>query len=111
MFNQAGKLEEDDNLFLILIADSLSEFSNTFAMVINELPAEESFFVPEVYHRPVIGAGGSIIQATMKRYNVFVRFSNSFFLPQNDLSHARYDNVIIRCPFKNVSTIQRLKEN
>lgn len=103
------KLEEDDNLFLILIADSLSEFSNTFAMVINELPAEESFFVPEVYHRPVIGAGGSIIQATMKRYNVFVRFSNSFFLPQNDLSHARYDNVIIRCPFKNVSTISEAK--
>lgn len=103
------KLEEDDNLFLVLIADSLSEFSNTFAMVINELPAEESFFVPEVYHRPVIGAGGSIIQATMKRYNVFVRFSNSFFLPQNDLSHARYDNVIIRCPFKNVSTISEAK--
>lgn len=104
------KLEEDDNLFLTLIADGLEAFSNTFAMVINELPAEESFFVPEVYHRPVIGAGGSIIQATMKRYNVFVRFSNSFFLPQNDLSHARYDNVIIRCPFKNVSTISDAKK-
>lgn len=103
------KLEDDDNLFLILIADSLEEFSDTFAMVINELPAEESFFVPEVYHRPVIGAGGSIIQAIMKRYNVFVRFSNTFFLPQSDLSHTRYDNVIIRCPFKNVSTISEAK--
>lgn len=103
------KLPEDDNLFLILTADSFNDFSSTFAMVLNELPAEESFFIPELYHRPVIGAGGSVIQATMKKYNVFVRFSNSFFLPQNDLSHIRYDNVIIRCPYKNVSTILEAK--
>ncbi|QLQ79736.1 hypothetical protein HG537_0C03850 [Torulaspora globosa] len=103
------KFPEDDNLFLILTADNFNDFSSTFFMVLNELPAEESFFIPELYHRPVIGAGGSVIQATMKKYNVFVRFSNSFFLPQNDLSHIRYDNVIIRCPYKNVSTILEAK--
>lgn len=104
------KLQEDDNLFLILIADTFSDFSGTFSLALNELPAEESFFIPELYHRPVIGAGGSVIQATMKKFNVFVRFSNSFFLPQNDLSHVRYDNVIIRCPYKNVSTISEAKK-
>ncbi|QLL32859.1 hypothetical protein HG536_0D03810 [Torulaspora globosa] len=103
------KFLEDDNLFLILTADNFNDFSSAFSMVLNELPAEESFFIPELYHRPVIGAGGSVIQATMKKYNVFVRFSNSFFLPQNDLSHIRYDNVIIRCPYKNVSTILEAK--
>lgn len=104
------KLEEDDNMFLSLIADSISEFCDAFLLVINELPAEESFFIPEVYHRPVIGAGGSVIQATMKKYNVFVQFSNSFFLPQNELSHIRYDNVIIRCPYKNASGISLAKK-
>lgn len=108
-FIKLEKLPEDDNLFLILIADSLNVFSKSFSLALNELPAEESFFIPELYHRPVIGAGGSVIQATMKKFNVFVRFSNSFFLPQNDLSHVRYDNVIIRCPQKNVSTILEAK--
>ncbi|QLG73468.1 hypothetical protein HG535_0E05520 [Zygotorulaspora mrakii] len=103
------KLEEDDSIFLSLFANSLNNFAETFSMVINELPAEESFFIPEIYHRPVIGAGGSVIQATMKKYNVFVRFSNSFFLPQSELCHVRYDNVIIRCPFKNVSSISSAK--
>lgn len=103
------RLEEDNAMFLTLIADSLEDFNETFSLVINELPAEESFYIPEVYHRPVIGAGGSVIQATMKKYNVFVRFSNSFFLPQNELCHVRYDNVIIRCPYKNVSSISSAK--
>lgn len=104
------KLEEDDNMFLSLVADSIIEFHDAFLLLINELPAEESFFIPEVYHRPVIGAGGSVIQATMKKYNVFVQFSNSFFLPQNELSHIRYDNVIIRCPYKNASGILLAKK-
>ncbi|CAR29226.1 ZYRO0G03630p [Zygosaccharomyces rouxii] len=104
------RLEDDDNMFLTLIADSTPEFIRACNLVINELPAEEAFFIPEIYHRPVIGPGGSVIQATMKKYNVFVQFSSTFFLPQNDLSCTRYDNVVIRCPYKNVSAIPQARE-
>ncbi|GCE99459.1 hypothetical protein ZYGM_002769 [Zygosaccharomyces mellis] len=104
------RLEDDDNMFLTLIADSVPEFIQACNLVINELPAEEAFFIPEIYHRPVIGPGGSVIQATMKKYNVFVQFSSTFSLPQKDLSCTRYDNVVIRCPYKNVSAIPQARE-
>ena len=92
--------EEDDNLYLNLVSDSFPDFKESFKNVINEFPAEESFFIPEVCHRPIIGTGGSLIQATMRKHNVFIQFSNSFNLPQNKISMIRYDNVIIQCPRK-----------
>lgn len=97
--------EEDDNLYLNLVSDSFSDFAKSFKDVMNEFPAEESFFIPEVYHRPIIGTGGSLIQATMRKHNVFIQFSNSFNFPQNRISMVRYDNVIIRCPRKNKANI------
>ena len=97
--------EEDDNLYLNLVSDSFSDFIKSFKDVMNEFPAEESFFIPEVYHRPIIGTGGSLIQATMRKHNVFIQFSNSFNFPQNRISMVRYDNVIIRCPRKNKANI------
>ncbi|QID86574.1 hypothetical protein GRS66_009208 [Saccharomyces pastorianus] len=97
--------EEDDNLYLNLVSDCFSDFTKSFKDVMNEFPAEESFFIPEVYHRPIIGTGGSLIQATMRKHNVFIQFSNSFNFPQNKISMVRYDNVIIRCPRKNKANI------
>ena len=103
--------EEDDNLYLNLVSDSFSDFKESFKNVINEFPAEESFFIPEVCHRPIIGTGGSLIQATMRKHNVFIQFSNSFNLPQNKISMIRYDNVIIRCPRKNKANICLAKKD
>ncbi|EJS42806.1 YLL032C [Saccharomyces arboricola H-6] len=103
--------EEDDNLYLNLISDSFSDFEKSFKNVMNEFPAEESFFIPEVCHRPIIGTGGSLIQATMRKHNVFIQFSNSFSLPQNKISIIRYDNVIIRCPRKNKANIRLAKRD
>lgn len=100
------RLKEDERLFLHLIhTSSLTNFQTAFNLVLNELPAEDSFYIPELYHRPVIGSGGSIIQTTMRKHNVFIQFSNSFLLPQEKSSLIRYDNVIIRCPFKNHNNI------
>ncbi|CAI4605993.1 CPG_1a_G0034820.mRNA.1.CDS.1 [Saccharomyces cerevisiae] len=103
--------EEDDNLYLNLVSDSFPDFKESFKNVINEFPAEESFFIPEVCHRPIIGTGGSLIQATMRKHNVFIQFSNSFNLPQNKISMIRYDNVIIRCPRKNKANICLAKKD
>lgn len=101
--------EGDENMFLNVISDSYEDFQKGFTCFIDELPAESAFFIPEVYHRPVIGAGGSVIQTTMKKHNVFIQFSNSFALPQNNITHVRYDNVIIRCPYKNINGIEMAK--
>ncbi|CCD24800.1 uncharacterized protein NDAI_0D04870 [Naumovozyma dairenensis CBS 421] len=109
-------LENDDNLFLSLLIENNADNDNNmiylksiFNKLINEFPAEESFFIPEIYHKPVIGSGGSLIQTTMRKNNVFIQFSNTFLLPQNNLSLIRYNNVIIRCPFKNKSGIELAK--
>lgn len=92
-----------------LINNSITEFPSCLKDLINELPTEYSFFIPELYHRPIIGSGGSIIQTIMRKYNVFIQFCNSYDLPQNNLSLMRYDNVIIRCPNKNKHSIEIVK--
>ncbi|SMN22950.1 similar to Saccharomyces cerevisiae YLL032C Protein of unknown function that may interact with ribosomes [Maudiozyma saulgeensis] len=100
----------DDTMNLTVISSTFKDFKNSMKNIINELPAEESFFIPEVYHRPIIGAGGTIVQTIMRKHNVFIQFSNSFSLPQNNFGITRYHNVIIRCPTKNEQNIRFAKD-
>ncbi|CCF60636.1 hypothetical protein KAFR_0L00290 [Kazachstania africana CBS 2517] len=101
----------NDTLMTIsLINETFEDFSISLKKLIDELPAEVSFFIAEVYHRPIIGTGGSIIQTIMRKNNVFIQFSNSYSLPQDKLYLERYDNVIIRCPNKNKGNIKFAKE-
>lgn len=95
---------------LELLTDSTTDLVKTLSLVIDELPVEESFYIGEVFHRPIIGSGGSIIQTIMRKYNVFIQFSNSFNLPQLGWSLIRYPNVIIRCPNKNYKNIKSARE-
>lgn len=72
-----------------------------------ELPAEDQFNIPEVFHKSIIGNGGSIIQSVMKKYNVFIKFSNgtTAAAPRVLYTHKRTNNVLIRCPRKNSRNI------
>lgn len=99
----------DDTMNLTVISCNFKDFRNSMKNIVNELPAEESFFIPEVYHRPIIGAGGTIVQTIMRKHNVFIQFSNSFSLPQNNFGITRYHNVVIRCPTKNEQNIRFAK--
>lgn len=84
-----------------------------------EWPAEMKFNVPDVFHKSVIGNGGSIIQSIMKRYNVFIKFSSSSHNQRNggnDKSSGkmlylfkRKDNVLIKCPMKNLKNVLFVK--
>lgn len=78
-----------------------------------ELPAELQFNIPEVFHKSIIGNGGSIIQSIMKKYNVFIKFSSSVKAQQDSdvifYSFKRLDNVLIKCPSKNASNIMLVK--
>lgn len=98
------------NMIINLFSESISNAAKGISLLRNELPAEESFFIPEAYHRPVIGTGGSVIQTIMRKHNVFIQFSNTFHLPQNQFAHIRYDNVVIRCPTKNKLAIDPAKK-
>lgn len=84
-----------------------------------EMPAEMHFNIPEVFHKSIIGNGGSTIQSIMKRYNVFIKFSSSAGTKNktNDkvsegkilYLFKRRDNVLIKCPMKNLKNILFVK--
>lgn len=84
-----------------------------------ELPAEMQFNIPEVFHKSIIGNGGSIIQSIMKKYNVFVKFSSSSYGTKKKSDEVKRDkilymfkrnnNVLIKCPMKNLKNILFVK--
>jgi len=104
-----------------------------------ELPAEISFHVPEVYHKRIIGVGGRSIQRIMKRFGVYVKFlsgeevrggglgvgmnmgmgmsMSNGGVKQGTVVGDRYtdrdwemeDNVVARTPAKNAVNLEHLK--
>lgn len=89
----------------------------TLHLIELELPAEMQFNIPEVFHKSIIGNGGSIVQTIMKKYNVFIKFSSaSHNRPgkENDAEKILYlfrrkNNVLIKCPMKNQKSIMSVK--
>ncbi|KAK6887135.1 K homology domain-containing protein 4 [Candida tropicalis] len=73
-----------------------------------EMPSELKFNIPEVFHKSIIGNGGSIIQGIMKKFNVYIKFSSNKTSP-NAYSLKRTNNVLIKCPRKNAKNIQLVK--
>ena len=83
---------------------------NTIELIELELPSELRFNIPEVFHKSVIGNGGSIIQSIMKRYNVFIKFSSNYDKSTNLYCLQRESNVLIKCPRKNMLNIPLVKD-
>ncbi|KAF9412863.1 hypothetical protein BGZ94_000905 [Podila epigama] len=80
------------------------------ALLQEELPAEISFFVPETYHKRIIGVGGKNIQRIMKKYGVYVKFSNSEEFANLGGYFDNLDNVVARTPSKNAMNLDNLKQ-
>ncbi|PWZ03626.1 hypothetical protein BCV70DRAFT_20437 [Testicularia cyperi] len=76
-----------------------------------ELPAEMSFHVPEAYHKRIIGVGGKNIQRIMKKYGVYVKFSNAEEFAALGGYVDNEDNVIARTPAKNAINLENLKQS
>ncbi|OBZ82802.1 hypothetical protein A0J61_09148 [Choanephora cucurbitarum] len=76
----------------------------------DELPAEVSFYVPEIYHRRIIGVGGKNIQKVMKKYGVYVKFSGAEELASLGGYFENEDNVVARTPMKNQVNLENLKQ-
>lgn len=78
-----------------------------------ELPCNLQFNVPDLFHKSIIGNGGSVIQSIMKKYNVFIKFSSRSkeqpISNNNRYSFTRESNVVIKCPQKNSRNILLVK--
>uniref|UniRef100_A0A060SZ56 ARAD1C05830p n=1 Tax=Blastobotrys adeninivorans TaxID=409370 RepID=A0A060SZ56_BLAAD len=98
------------NFYVNLIGDDYNAVIAGIRLLEDELPSEMSFYIPETYHKQVIGAGGLTIQGIMRKYNVFVKFSNGYSPLPNGFCHVRPDNVLIRCPSKNAKNIPAAKQ-
>lgn len=77
-----------------------------------EMPASISFHVPDQYHKRIIGIGGQHIQRIMKKYSVFVKFSNAMDRGGigKDDDDIKVDNVICRTPARNADNLEQVKQ-
>ncbi|CAD1811099.1 KH domain family protein [Candida parapsilosis] len=96
--------------FYIDIESSSSIISQVIDLIELELPSELKFNIPEVFHKSIIGNGGSMIQSIMKKHNVFIKFSSNFDTSTNVYSLSRQSNVLIKCPQKNMASIPLVKQ-
>lgn len=112
----------ENNFVVELKCNDLVDSILGLSLLEDELPKMLTFNVPESFHRQIIGVGGQTIQAIMRRFNVFVKFSNSFELTDKSLdyenapkstnfqqSFIRKNNVVIKCPSKNKAQIPLAK--
>ncbi|KAK9245223.1 hypothetical protein V1506DRAFT_539156 [Lipomyces tetrasporus] len=93
------------NFFVDLVSPNYAAALFGMQLLEEELPAEISFYIPEAYHRSIIGTGGQQIQTLMRKYNVFVKFSNAFEQVSDLGIVSRIDNVVVRCPAKNAESL------
>ncbi|KAG0741254.1 hypothetical protein G6F29_011316 [Rhizopus arrhizus] len=100
------------NQFNFLITIESNDFSKArdgFDSLQDELPAEISFYVPEICHRRIIGVAGKNIQRVMKQYGVYVKFSSHEELATFGGYFENEHNVIARTPQKNKASLELLK--
>ncbi|KAM0754215.1 hypothetical protein T439DRAFT_285605 [Meredithblackwellia eburnea MCA 4105] len=101
----------NDYNFLIDVAGNDTGALHGLTMLQEELPAEISFHVPEAYHKRIIGVGGKNIQRIMKKYGVYVKFSNAEEFAALGGYTDNEDNVVARTPAKNAINLEHLKQS
>lgn len=101
----------NDHNFLIDIAGPDISVLQGLTLLQEELPAEISFHVPETYHKRIIGVGGRSIQRIMKKYGVYVKFSNAEEFAALGGYNDNEDNVVARTPAKNAINLDNLKQS
>lgn len=99
------------NFNIEVMTTSYDAMKHGLMLVEQEMPASISFHVPDQYHKRIIGIGGQHIQRIMKKYSVFVKFSNA--MDRGGMSRedddTRVDNVICRTPARNAQNLELVK--
>ncbi|KAG2224282.1 hypothetical protein INT45_012850 [Circinella minor] len=97
------------NFVITIESDDTDKALEGLTMLQDELPAETSFFVPEIYHRRIIGVAGKNIQRVMKRFGVYVKFSGAEEFTSLGGYFENEHNVVARTPTKNRTNLDNLK--
>lgn len=100
------------NFYIDVVGSQYEATKNGLDLVEQEMPASISFHVPDQYHKRIIGIGGQHIQRIMKRYSVFVKFSNAMDRGGmgKDEEDVKVDNVICRTPARNAQSLDQVKQ-
>lgn len=108
IFNEFGEY----NFNIEVHAPNFEAMKTGLDLVEQEMPASISFHVPDQYHKRIIGIGGQHIQRIMKKYSVFVKFSNAMDRGGvgRDDDDIKVDNVICRTPARNAQNLELVKE-
>ncbi|KAI9019443.1 hypothetical protein CLU79DRAFT_758842 [Phycomyces nitens] len=97
------------NFIIEVESTSFTKALDGLTLLQEELPAEISFYVPETYHKRIIGVGGKNIQRIMKKYGVYVKFSNAEEFAALGGYYGNDDNVVARTPMKNQLNLDNLR--
>lgn len=100
------------NFYIDVVGSQYEATKNGLDLVEQEMPASISFHVPDQYHKKIIGIGGQHIQKIMKKYSVFVKFSNAMDRGGigKDDEDVKIDNVICRTPARNAQSLDAVKQ-
>ena len=100
------------NFYIDVCGAQYEATKNGLDLVEQEMPASISFHVPDQYHKRIIGIGGQHIQRIMKKYSVFVKFSNAMDRGGvgKDEDDIKVDNVICRTPARNAQSLDLVKQ-
>lgn len=100
------------NFFIDVSGPSYEATKNGLELVEQEMPASIAFHVPDQYHKRIIGIGGQHIQRIMKKYSVFVKFSNAMDRggASKEDDDIKVDNVICRTPARNAQSLDLVKQ-
>lgn len=100
------------NFYIVVRGAQYEAIQSGLNLVEAEMPAAISFHVPDQYHKRIIGIGGQHIQRIMKKYSVFVKFSNAMdrggYGKEDD--DVKVDNVICRTPSRNAANLDLVKQ-
>lgn len=100
------------NFYIVVRGNRYDDVKGGLDLVEQEMPAAISFHVPDQYHKRIIGIGGQHIQRIMKKYSVFVKFSNA--MDRGGLGKEeddiKVDNVICRTPARNAQNLDLVKQ-
>jgi hypothetical protein len=79
------------------------------ALLSGELPAEISFYIPQQYHKEVIGVRGSHVQTIMNKFDVYIHCADRDEQIHRGGYFENEDNTYIQCPTKNLTKLDLAK--
>ena len=108
--NIAFETYTEYNFLIDIMAPRLEEIQDGFSQLLEEFPAELYWYVPEEYHKRIIGVQGKTIQRIMKHYSVYVKFFNALEFAAAGGDSKTEDNVLARTPAKNQQSLDDCKK-